>query len=687
MSQEEEKCRSGLPSCNVTPEKSQRTRLDSGSERRNANSHLQGIKRRIHYTPQNSPNKYSKTPQSSGSFRKDVKFQIDSTSSNRKNESSYHESLPKIQKTCPSGKFVDMLIGKWSKHMGVQNPLLQNESAQESPKTQETTQKDAMVERKIQMLQKKLKAAEESISSLTVARETESRAKEEILKQLNSDWESITKYYHEISESLKSFHEHKDNLSKTYSNIITMQESTVKRLQQELSNMRLKDTEQKNFYAAVENKVVIQENRIQEMMVAEIELKKQLECIKSESISERNHLKRIHAEEKLEFTKEHEKLTSTKDELQRQLKTVAEEKQNLSDSLKERDKDILVLQQDIIAFQNKIENLLNLNAELNVKYEKSVEKEEELKKELESKMIEIDRLRENLNTRREIETGLAKDLDTIDNKYRSLHNDFINVDNKLKETQARNAELEKTVRDNKYNSEHKVIELNKKTEILEKEKERILSENCRKIKDLESSRKLLQEKYETEIITLKTDSEAKLSELKKTLATRNSAFEKLNVNLNKISEEVKRLRKTEAKENQVNLNETAESNKAHNLTNQSKRKEYHMEDEEIIGSPKITSNDKNETVHQKKQDVYSFTTKDGDNKLDTIWSSMRQEKRIKFDINSSTKDKSLTQQNIESQRYEEEDEDSSSKSQPKKIFKTRGTGLRQYNTARKTLRK
>lgn len=58
--------------------------------------------------------------------------------------------------------------------------------------------------------------------------------------RLNSDWESITKYYYEISESLKGFQQHKDNLSKLYNEIIVIQQSTMKKLQQELCIMKLK---------------------------------------------------------------------------------------------------------------------------------------------------------------------------------------------------------------------------------------------------------------------------------------------------------------------------------------------------------------------------------------------------------------------------------------------------------------
>ncbi|XP_031775729.1 uncharacterized protein LOC105736885 [Apis florea] len=193
----------------------------------------QEVKRKIHYTPQNSPNKYSKTPQSNESLKKDAKSQ--SESNKRKIQPFRNENLEKIQKICPSGKFVNTLIGQWSKHMGIQTPLSETGIIRENLITEEMKQMHVIEERKIQKLQKKLQIAEETISSLSTSHEAELRAKEEILQQLNSDWESITKYYYEISESLKGFQQHKDNLSKLYNEISVVQQSTMKKLQQELS--------------------------------------------------------------------------------------------------------------------------------------------------------------------------------------------------------------------------------------------------------------------------------------------------------------------------------------------------------------------------------------------------------------------------------------------------------------------
>lgn len=55
------------------------------------------------------------------SLKKDAKSQ--SESNKRKIQPFRNESLEKIQKICPSGKFVNTLIGQWSKHMGIQTPL------------------------------------------------------------------------------------------------------------------------------------------------------------------------------------------------------------------------------------------------------------------------------------------------------------------------------------------------------------------------------------------------------------------------------------------------------------------------------------------------------------------------------------------------------------------------------------
>lgn len=58
-----------------------------------------------------------------GSFRKDVKLHLECTK--RKIPSPHKESLEKIQKTSPSGKFVNTLIGQWYKLTGVRTALPQ----------------------------------------------------------------------------------------------------------------------------------------------------------------------------------------------------------------------------------------------------------------------------------------------------------------------------------------------------------------------------------------------------------------------------------------------------------------------------------------------------------------------------------------------------------------------------------
>ncbi|XP_076653840.1 uncharacterized protein LOC143359641 [Halictus rubicundus] len=484
MHQEEDKHKSSLESCNISPSKLQQLQRSRESEGRDAHrSRTQTIKRAFESTPRNSPQKHMKTPESHGSFRKDAVSQLGSGSSFQKSESiQQRENLEKIQKTCPKGTFFNTLIDQWSKHMGVQIPLTQTIGSQENPQIDELKRKLAMEEQKTQLLTKKLKSAEETISSLTANRDAESLEKEEILKQLNNDWELITNYYSEISESLKGFKEHKDNLYKIYNNITVMQETAVKKLQQELNDMKLKEDDRKNICAAAENKVIIQEKRMQEMMIEETKLKKLLEDVKSESASEKNRLENAHAEERVELIKEQEKLTSTNVKLQGQLKNIVQEKQNLTELLKEKDKEISVQQQDIFTFKNKIEDLLSQTADLNVKYEKSVEETDEFKKELESKLQEISRLRENLNSRQEIETGLDKDLKIMETKYKKSSNDFATIQKQLKDMEVRNSDLQNTIKNITKKSEHQTMELIKKIESLEQEKENILSEKRSKIK-------------------------------------------------------------------------------------------------------------------------------------------------------------------------------------------------------------
>ncbi|XP_076626763.1 uncharacterized protein LOC143344519 [Colletes latitarsis] len=670
MEQEEDLRKSGLASCNATPKGSQKTPRDSGSSRREMKSRSQEHRSRIHYTPDNSPDKY-KTSQSSGSFKRDRKLQTEIPTSKRKAQSSHDENQDKIQRTCPSGKFVNALIGQWSKHMGVQTPLSQ--TGGENSVMEEMKWKHAMEERKIQMLQKKLQTAEETISSLSSTRDSELQTKEEILRQIDSDWESITKYYYEISESLKGFQQHKDNLSALYNNVILMQQSTVKTLQQELSKVKLKDEEQRNLVAAAESKILNQEERIQEMTIMEIELKKQFEDVKYQAISEKNRLNNVYMEEKLELTKKQENLTSANKELQLQLNTIIKEKQNIINLFEEKNKELSKLQEEIFTCKNKIENLVCQNRELNVKYEKAVIKDEELTKQLESKEQEIGRLRDNLNSRQQIESSLAKDLDMIGDKYNKMLNDFENMENKLKGTEVRNSDLEKSLQDMKNINKYKEIELNKRIESLEKEKEKILSEKRKAIQNLENSRKLLEEKYEIEVTTLKNDFDTKLSETKKTIATQNSAFIKLNDALNKMKEENqnKRIKHDEVKENQSSVTGTTQTK----INEIYETKEQQFQSEAVIGTSKITHKDKDKTSNQKQQDIYNFNVTEVNRKMDKVSEYIE-------NYSTPVRNKNITQSNVVSQ-INQEREDKNVTSQKNKIFKTRNTGFRQYGSSRK----
>ncbi|XP_053988405.1 nucleoprotein TPR-like [Hylaeus volcanicus] len=693
MQHEEDICKSTLVSYNETPEKAQGTPRDRGSDRREMmRSRSQEFKRRIHYTPHNNPDEYQVTPQSSGSSKNDAKLQTEISSAKRKSQQSHNETLDKVQKTCSSGKFVDTLIAQWSKHMGVQPPQF---LTAENPLVEELKRKCAMEERKVQVLHRKLMSAEATVSSLSTARDAEIQAKEEILSNLSSDWETITVYLNEISESLKGFQQHKDNLSSMYNDTILMQHAAMKKLKEELNNIKLKEEEQRNIVAAAESKVANQEKIIQELTAKETELKKEWEDVASEAISEKNRLNQIYTEEKLQLIKEQEKLTSANEELQLQLKLITEEKQYLTDLFERKEKELSKLQEEILACKNENENLARQNTELNVRYEKIIEKEAELRKQLESKVNDVDRLRENLNARQEIESSLAKDLDVIGDKYNKMLNDFISMENKLKEADAYNSNLERSM-----------LEMKNNNEILKHEKEKILLIKQTKIQDLEKSNRLLQEKYDKEISVLKKDFDTKL-------ATQSSAFLKLSETLNKMTQENqnKPAEYDNTKENENNVKGTERSITEVNMIDASRMygigsqrktnpisetKQPKFQSEQNIGTQKIEHKDKGETLNRKEKDEYNFNLNEVSRKFDKVLSPLKQGKREKHDLtkvsnstgNYLSSDRSAnTMQSSEASQVNRQEDGEEFTTQKKKIFKTRNIGLRQYGVIRKTYKK
>ncbi|XP_076755943.1 uncharacterized protein LOC143426390 [Xylocopa sonorina] len=706
--QQEDDYRSQFTSCNVTPQKVQRTpRIGSSSKK---DVMPQDMKCKLHSTPCNSPNKCIKNPQSSGNIKKLHKSQ--SESNKRRNESSHAESFEKMRKISSSGNFINTLIGQWSKRMGTQAATLsQSTGAQESPMVEEIKQIRLQEEQKVRMLQKKLQVAEETISSLSSSYEAEVRTKEEILQQLNGDWESITKYYYEISESLKGFQQHKDNLTKMFNDIITMQEVTVKKLQEELNIVKLKDEEHKSIVRAMENQAINQEKRIQEIVAAEAELKKELEDVKNKIFLEKNDIHNAYAEEKLELMKKQENLASTNQKLQEQLQNIMEEKQKITTTLANKNDTIENLQTEIVSCKNKMETLLCQNAEISAKYEKLVDKQKEILKESQSKGEEIDRLRENLNARLIVESGLASDVNTIQNKYNNLHTNLAKANNKLKEVEILNLNLEKSLKTEKFNSEQKVMELNTKITLLEQEKERVFAEKNSKIQDLENYCKLLEEKHKTEISSLKKKFNDKKAELKTNLSPENFAFVKLNETvLSKVNKENQnretnyyndgekdfaRLKKNLKEFNAIssfvdsNLIQTTKKIGSQTQTNQIHKatEQQQFQNQEELKKNLSTDSSLN---------IFDFTTTEINDELQNI--SRQQDKDIQYNFSSSAKDlcdvnnysqpaqdKNITESIVQTEQNKNKKKESKKESTPKKkIFKTRNSGVQKCTLAKST---
>ena len=65
----------------------------------------------------------------------------------------------------------------------------------------------------IYIFERQLRDADQIISSIYTSREAGLSAMQNILKQFSTDWESIIKYYKEISVCLQKFEQYKNELS------------------------------------------------------------------------------------------------------------------------------------------------------------------------------------------------------------------------------------------------------------------------------------------------------------------------------------------------------------------------------------------------------------------------------------------------------------------------------------------
>ncbi|XP_029664492.1 autophagy-related protein 23-like [Formica exsecta] len=334
-------------------------------------------------------------------------------------------------------KFIDMLIGQWMKRTGNDIPH-QTEEATESLSAQGNTQHALQKrERIIQDLKRRLKESQEAAAFLSTSLETETRNKEEIRMKLNATWESIetiTEYFNYISESLTSFQQHRVNLSALFDNIILKQQETIQKLQ--LSNIKSKDME--DHVTQLKNTLLLREGRLQEAMMEQNKLCKQLESSEYELQLQKNELN-TYAKEKLILVKEQQRLMLENENLKSRLQTIEKEKCDIAKSAAHLENKLLLQEekmQDVLTEQNKLQkqvektesefhlqksNLASANAE-----EKKILVEEQQRL-----LSEFENLQSQMNMLEQDKSNIIKMVAQKDALLSKLQNEILTYKNEI----------------------------------------------------------------------------------------------------------------------------------------------------------------------------------------------------------------------------------------------------------------
>ncbi|XP_070159115.1 putative leucine-rich repeat-containing protein DDB_G0290503 [Polyergus mexicanus] len=344
-------------------------------------------------------------------------------------------------------KFIDMLIGQWMKRTGNDIPHQTEEQAIENLSAQENAQHTLQKrERIIQDLKRRLKESQEAAAFLSTSLETETRNKEEIRMKLNATWESIetiTEYFNYISESLTSFQQHRVNLSALFDNIILTQQESIQKLQ--LSNIKSKDME--DHVTQLKNTLLLREGRLQEAMMEQNKLCKQLESSEYELQLQKNELNTC-AKEKLIFVKEQQRLILENENLKSRLQTIEKEKCDIAKSAAQLENKLLLQEekmQDVLTEQKKLQKQVE-NTESEFHLQKSnlanahAEEKKILVEEQQRLLSEFENLQSRMNTLEQDKNNIIEMVAQKNALLSKLQNEILTYKNEIEVMRTNNNE-------------------------------------------------------------------------------------------------------------------------------------------------------------------------------------------------------------------------------------------------------
>ncbi|XP_077270503.1 uncharacterized protein LOC143901802 isoform X2 [Temnothorax americanus] len=299
--------------------------------------------------------------------------------------------------------------------------------------------------------------------------------------------------------------------------------------------------------AQLENKLLLQEEKMQEALMEQNKLKKQAESVERELHSQKNELTRAYAEEKKMLIEKQQRLQLESENLQSRLNTLEQDKNNITEIIEQKDALISKLEDEVSMYKNQIDTITARYNETSTKCEALTERQHTREEELVTKTERIQNLEAMLSAVKQREADLVNDVNRIEeiltNKRdytKNLENKLSNVQRDLQFAQMQNTAMKENLERINSTNEFTTTELQQKLKALQREKEEIIKRESTKTKNAETLYENTRTKHTEEISTLKNNFkelyETRLVELQKTIEYQNeviNGIKKENNALNK----------------------------------------------------------------------------------------------------------------------------------------------------------
>ncbi|XP_029164512.1 abnormal long morphology protein 1-like [Nylanderia fulva] len=320
-------------------------------------------------------------------------------------------------------------------------------------------------------------------------------------------------------------------------------------LENENLKSRLKTIKKENYdiaksAAQLENKLLLQEKKMQDVLTEQNKLQKQVENTERELHLQKSKLTNAHAEEKINLVKEKQELLSEFASLQSRINILEQDKTNITETIAQKDELLSKFQDEIFTYKNQIEMMQTNNHNTFTKCEALIEKQNMLEKDLRTKTERMQNLETVLNTLKQRESKLINDINRMEKKLTTEMNYSKDLTNKLSKAQEdlqlaqnQNKEMQKTLEMTKKDSKFANKELQQQLKALKTENGELLKRENTMSKSAQVLYENAQAKHAEEVSALKSDYEMQLLESKKTI-------DSLHETINNVREENTKLNKT-----------------------------------------------------------------------------------------------------------------------------------------------